>query len=101
MVFRKLDTPAARNCWNTNAALPKFKKGQKVEVTLYPVNSSLVGQDGIIDGVRGEYGRWGAEASTGSMLASPGEMLYIVRLLAPPPRKPRRISVRESGLRPL
>ncbi|MCH8088898.1 MAG: hypothetical protein IH955_02660 [Chloroflexi bacterium] len=81
--------------------MPKFKTGQKVKVTLYPVDSSLVGQLGTIEGVRGIYGSRGAEGSIGTMLATPGEMLYIVGLQDPPPRKPKRISVRESGLQPL
>ena len=35
------------------------------------------------------------------MLASPGEYLYEIALDTPPPNKPKTISVRESGLKPL
>ena len=80
---------------------PRFETGEKVEVLLYPVDSSLAGQTGVVDDLRGRYGRRGAEGSTGSMLATPGEYLYVIDLDAPPPRKPKKISVRESGLRPL
>ena len=77
---------------------PIFSVGARVVVTLYPVDSTLVGETGTVRSVRGRYGSRGAEASTGAMLASPGEYLYEVALDAPPPNKPRTISVRESGL---
>ncbi|MFQ5933128.1 MAG: hypothetical protein ACE5KI_00615 [Dehalococcoidia bacterium] len=80
--------------------MPKFKKGQKVKVTKYLVDSSLVGQEGYIDGMRGEYksGPMASEGSTGLTLASSGEMLYVVKLRSPPRSKPPKISVAESGL---
>lgn len=77
---------------------PIFSAGARVRVTLYPVDSTLVGETGSVRSVRGRYGSRGSEASTGAMLASPGEYLYEVALDDPPPNKPRRISVRESGL---
>ena len=77
---------------------PIFSPGARVMVRYYPVDSSLVGHRGSVRSVRGRYGRRGAEASTGAMLASPGEYLYEVALDAPPPNKPKTISVRESGL---
>ncbi len=77
---------------------PIFSPGARVTVRYYPVDSTLVGETGLVRAVRGRYGRRGAEASTGSMLASPGEYLYEVALDAPPPNKPKTISVRESGL---
>ena len=76
-----------------------FALGARVRVTLYPVDSTLVGETGSVRSVRGRYGRRGSEASTGAMLASPGEYLYEVALDEPPANKPRSISVRESGLR--
>ena len=80
--------------------MPKFKIGQKVKVTRYPVDSSLVSQEGVIDGLRGTMssGRGTGEGSTGGFLAARGEDLYVVRLQAPPEGKPARISVAESGL---
>ncbi len=82
--------------------MAKFSLGQKVKVTRY-IDSSLVGQVGYIDGDRGtmKRGRGTTEGSTGGFLVSPGEVLYIVKLESPPPRKPQRISVTESGLEPL
>ena len=77
---------------------PKFSIGARVRVTLYPVDSTLVGETGSVRSVRGRYGSRGSEASTGAMLASPGEYLYEIALDVPPPNKPRTISVRESGL---
>lgn len=77
---------------------PIFSVGARVRVTLYPVDSTLVGETGTVRSVRGRYGRRGSEASTGAMLASPGEYLYEIALDEPPANKPRAISVRESGL---
>jgi len=83
--------------------VPKYQIGQKVRVTKYLVDSSLKGQEGTIDGFRGEFdaGPAAAEGSTGLTLALPGEMLYVVRLSSPPKGKPQKISVSESGLEPL
>ena len=80
---------------------PLFSPGTQVTVTLYAVDSTLVGHTGWVRSLRGRYGRRGSEASTGTMLASPGEYLYEIALDSPPPDKPKTISVRESGLRPL
>lgn len=77
---------------------PIFSLGAWVRVTYYPVDSTLVGETGHVRSVRGRYGSRGSEASTGAMLASPGEYLYEIALDTPPPNKPRTISVRESGL---
>ena len=77
---------------------PIFSPGARVRVTYYPVDSTLVGETGHVRSVRGRYGSRGSEASTGAMLASPGEYLYEIALDTPPPNKPRTISVRESGL---
>ena len=77
---------------------PIFSVGARVRVRYYPVDSSLVGHRGSVRSVRGRYGRRGAEASTGAMLASPGEYLYEIALDNPPKNKPKTISVRESGL---
>ena len=77
---------------------PIFSPGARVRVTLYPVDSSLVGERGHVRSIRGRYGSRGSEASTGAMLASPGEYLYEVALDSPPSNKPKAISVRESGL---
>ncbi len=79
---------------------PKFRTGQRVKVTKYPVDSSLVGQEGVIDGLRGTMssGRGTGEGSTGGFLAARGEDLYVVKLQSPPKGKPARISVAESGL---
>ena len=79
---------------------PIFSLGARVRVTMYPVDSTLVGESGTVRLIRGSYGRRGSEASTGAMLASPGEYLYEIALDTPPPNKPRTISVRESGLGP-
>ncbi len=78
---------------------PLFSPGARVKVTYYPVDSTLVGERGWVRSVRGRYGRRGSEASTGAMLASPGEYLYEVALDNPRANKPRTISVRESGLK--
>ena len=83
------------------AGSPIFNLGARVTVTLYPVDSTLVGQAGTVRSIRGRYGSRGSEASTGAMLASPGEYLYEIALDEPPANKPRAISVRESGLRGL
>ena len=79
---------------------PLFALGARVKVLLYPVDSTLVGETGTVRSVRGRYGSRGSEASTGTMLASPGEYLYEIALDEPPANKPRAISVRESGLKP-
>lgn len=77
-----------------------FKIGQRVKVTRYLVDSSLNGQVGLIEGLRGTMGggRGTGEGSTGGFLAAQGENLYVVRLNSPPPGKPAKISVSESGL---
>ena len=80
---------------------PLLTPGARVLITLYPVDSTLVGQTGSVRSLRGRYGSRASEASTGAMLASPGEYLYEIALDSPPPNKPRTISVRESGLKPL
>ncbi len=77
---------------------PIFSLGARVRVAIYAVDSTLVGETGTVRSVRGRYGSRGSEASTGAMLASPGEYLYEVALDNPGPNKPRSISVRESGL---
>ncbi len=80
---------------------PLFSPGTRVRITLYPVDSTLVGQTGSVRSLRGRYGSRASEASTGAMLASPGEYLYEITLDIPPLNKPKTISVRESGLNPL
>ena len=80
---------------------PLFTLAARVLITLYPVDSTLVGQTGSVRSLRGRYGSRASEASTGAMLASPGEYLYEITLDTPPPNKPKTISVRESGLNPL
>ena len=80
---------------------PLFTPAARVLITLYPVDSTLVGQTGSVRSLRGRYGSRASEASTGAMLASPGEYLYEIALDTPPPNKPKTISVRESGLKPL
>jgi hypothetical protein len=84
--------------WGNEGGPPVFNLGARVTVTYYPVDSTLVGETGHVRSVRGRYGSRGSEASTGAMLASPGEYLYEIALDTPPPNKPRTISVRESGL---
>ena len=52
---------------------PLFTPAARVLITLYPVDSTLVGQTGSVRSLRGRYGSRASEASTGAMLASPGE----------------------------
>ena len=50
---------------------PLFTLAARVLITLYPVDSTLVGQTGSVRSLRGRYGSRASEASTGAMLASP------------------------------
>ena len=59
---------------------PLFTPAARVLITFYPIDSTLVGQTGSVRSLHGRYGSRASEASTGAMLASPGEYLYEIAL---------------------